>query len=303
MKRILWLILAVVLCLCCFSVIAEESIPEEPETGTAEGFTWKVLEDGTAEITGYTGEETDIAIPAEVDGLSVSRIGSWAFEKSAVARVEIPEGITAIGRYAFSECQVLSEIILPESLTSLGDCAFMLCSSLKSLTLPEALAEIGQNPICYCTSLTELYGLEEHPAFFLLDDALYERETRRLIARLCASEERIFEVWDECEIIGDYAFADNKHLVSVVLPESVKTVEDLVFFHCTGLQTVEFPDTVEFIGDAVFAQCIAVRAIAPEDSFAYRWMENAGISVLAAEPEETDTVEAPDPNDESEDAG
>ena len=303
MKRILWLILAVVLCLSCFSGVAEDIISEEPETGMAEGFTWKALEDGTAEITGYTGAETEIVIPAEVDGLPVSRIGAWAFEKSAVTRVEIPEGITSVGRYCFSECRDLAEIILPESLTSLGDCAFILCTSLKELTFPEALTEVGQNPICYCTGLTELKGLEANPVLVLTDNVLYDRENKRLIGRLCASEDRIFEVWDECEVIGDYAFADNKYLVSAVLPESVTVVGSYVFFHCTALQTVEFPGTVEVIGDGCFEQCIAVRMIAPEDSFAWTWAEANGMSTLAAETEETEGIEEPDPNAESEDAG
>ena len=189
----------------------------------------------------------------------MSRIGSFAFEKSAVTRVEIPEGVTAIGRFAFSECRDLASLTLPESLTSLGDCALMLCTSLHTLSIPEGLTEVGSNPFCYCTGLTELLGLEDHPALLFLDSA--------------------------------------------VLPESVKTVEDLVFFHCTALQTVEFPASVEFIGDACFAQCIAVRMIAPEGSYAWQWAQLNGMSVLAPEAEEPDEPENPDNPQESEDAG
>ena len=285
------------------AALAEAPVPEAPVTGTADGFTWKALEDGTAEITGYTGPETGIAVPAEVDGLPVSRIGAWAFEKSAVTRIEIPEGVTSVGRYCFSECRDLAEIVLPESLTSLGDCAFILCTSLTALTLPEALTEVGQNPFCYCTALTELEGLEANPALLFTDNALYDRENRRLIGRLCAAEERIFEVWDECEVIGDYALTDNKHLASAVLPESVTVVGSYAFFHCTGLQTVEFPGTVEAIGDGCFEQCIAVRMIAPEDSFAWKWAEARGMGILAPDTEEPAETGNPDSPLESEDAG
>ena len=304
MRRWMCFLLALsVVLLGAAAALAEAPVPEEPAAGTADGFTWKALEDGTAEITGYTGPETEIVIPAEAGGLKVTRIGNWAFEKSAVTRVEIPEGVTSVGRYCFSECRNLAEIILPESLTSLGDCAFILCTSLTALTLPEALTEVGQNPFCYCTALTELEGLEANPALVFTDNALYDRENRRLIARLCAAEERVFEVWDECEVIGDYAFADNKYLVSVVLPESVTAVGSYAFFHCTGLQTVEFPAAVEAIGDGCFEQCIAVRMIAPEDSFAWAWAEARGMGVLAPDAKEPDEPETPGSPLESEDAG
>lgn len=40
---------------------------------------YKILDDGTVEITGYTGSDTELIIPSEIDGKAVTSIGGWAF--------------------------------------------------------------------------------------------------------------------------------------------------------------------------------------------------------------------------------
>ena len=45
-------------------------------------FEYAVLEDGTAEITGYLGSGNTVTVPGTVDGLSVTSIGSRAFAVS-----------------------------------------------------------------------------------------------------------------------------------------------------------------------------------------------------------------------------
>ena len=97
------------------AALAEAPVPEEPAAGTADGFTWKALEDGTAEITGYTGPAAEVVIPAEAGGLPVSRIGAWAFEGCvSLTTVVIPESVAHIGCEAFRGCKSLKTIIAPE---------------------------------------------------------------------------------------------------------------------------------------------------------------------------------------------
>lgn len=51
--------------------------------------------------------------------------------------VTISEGVKKIGKYAFSGCSALTEIILPESVADIDDCAFWKCSGLKNIVIPE----------------------------------------------------------------------------------------------------------------------------------------------------------------------
>ncbi len=56
--------------------------------------------------------------------------------------VTIPEGVTKIGRCAFSGCTGLTSVTIPESVTEIGISAFSVCTGLTSVTIPEGVTKI-----------------------------------------------------------------------------------------------------------------------------------------------------------------
>jgi hypothetical protein len=82
------------------------------------------IKDGKAIITGYTGNETDIVIPAKIDGYTVDGIGESAFSKSKLTSVIISEGIRKIDWFAFYTVPSLARITLPTSIEEIGYAAF-----------------------------------------------------------------------------------------------------------------------------------------------------------------------------------
>ena len=64
--------------------------------------------DGGATITKYTGNDEDVAVPDMLGGYPVTAIGNEAFQfcRSPV-NVNIPEGVTKIGKQAFYSCKNL----------------------------------------------------------------------------------------------------------------------------------------------------------------------------------------------------
>ena len=124
----------------------------EPGEGESD-YTYNALDDGTIEITGYSGSAENIVIPAQIDGKSVTRIGNNAFEKSSAKEIVIPDSVTDIEQYAFEGCTSLSDITLPDSLTSIGLSAFESCTALTDIALPDSLTYIDGFAFANCTSL------------------------------------------------------------------------------------------------------------------------------------------------------
>ena len=122
MRKWVALILAAVLCLAALPAAAEEKTEESiPES---DGFRYRVLDDGTAEILEYVGKEYVSAIPETLDGYTVTSIGDEAFYHSyKVGELTIPDCVTHIGSSAFA-LSWLSSLEIPASVVSMGDNPF-----------------------------------------------------------------------------------------------------------------------------------------------------------------------------------
>lgn len=147
-------------------------------TGLYEGFKYNV-ENNEITITGYSGSETSIQIPATIHGKQVTKIQDNAFTSKKFASVVIPEGVTTLGKNAFranrsltqltlpstisvigqgafSMCESLVDVVIPEGVTQISTDAFNDCESLVNVTLPKSLRTIGSNAFADCTSLTTI---------------------------------------------------------------------------------------------------------------------------------------------------
>ena len=118
-----------------------------------------LLTDGTAELTNYTAYAKVLTVPAQIDGHAVVSIGRDAFTNSELlSNITLPDYLTTIGIDAFYECSSLTSITLPNSLTAIGDYAFQCCSALTSITLPNKLTSLGQSAFDGCSGLTSIYS-------------------------------------------------------------------------------------------------------------------------------------------------
>ena len=68
----------------------------------------------------------------------------------------IPNSVTSIYNYAFSDCRGLTSINIPGSVTTIGDHAFQDCSGLTSINIPDSVTSIYQAVFSGCTGLTSI---------------------------------------------------------------------------------------------------------------------------------------------------
>ena len=69
----------------------------------------------------------------------------------------IPNSVTTIEDYAFSDCTSLTSITIPNSVTSIGINAFRVCSSFTTITIPNSVTSIGNRAFDGCSSLNTIY--------------------------------------------------------------------------------------------------------------------------------------------------
>jgi hypothetical protein len=63
---------------------------------------------------------------------------------------KVPKGVQKIEKFAFRECNNISQIELPESVKELGEGAFIGCCELQKINLPINLEIIGE--ACFTNS-------------------------------------------------------------------------------------------------------------------------------------------------------
>ena len=124
---------------------------------TALAFTYNILLDGGAAITGYTGTLPPfLVIPPTIDGHPVTAIWDAAFTYTALIGLTLPDSVTAINGGAFEACPNLASITWGSGLTAIGVSVFNGCTSLVGIVIPAGVTFINAQAFYGCTSLASV---------------------------------------------------------------------------------------------------------------------------------------------------
>ncbi len=128
----------------------------QPTTGEDTSFSeYEINSNGV--ITRYLGTSKTLFIPENIQGVTVTGIGSRCFEGSSITAVQIPKTVKNVGAAAFKDCKKLVTVnfVDPSVDVVIENSAFKGCSSLKSIKLP-ITSSIGMSAFESCTSLKEI---------------------------------------------------------------------------------------------------------------------------------------------------
>ncbi len=103
-------------------------------------------------------------------------VGCCAFQQcSNLEFVVMPESLEEIGEWAFSECAV-QRIDLPDGLRAIGGCAFYACEELRTVTVDKDMDmhHVGPAVFAHCYKLEEFYvRMEEEAEKSRMDSEYY----------------------------------------------------------------------------------------------------------------------------------
>ena len=89
---------------------------------------------------------------------SVTTISDWTFsECSKLNRISIPDSVNEIGEGAFCNCKLLDELVVPDTVDKIDDCAFRGCESLERILIPSSVVELGWGLFDDCSDKLVVY--------------------------------------------------------------------------------------------------------------------------------------------------
>ncbi len=278
-----------------FSESASITASAESDTKKSGDFEYRILDDGTAEITKYNGKATKLTISSSIGGKIVTGIGERAFyECTSITSVTIPKSVKCIGEGSFDNCSSLKSVNIPSGVTNIEDGAFYNCKSLASLTIQKGVESIGGSAFQYCTSLKSVTVPNSVKSIgegaFSGCTNLTNVTIQKGVTSICDSAfygcKNLTSVTipNSVKIIGNYAFDETKWLGiqqkknplvvvngilidgktckgKVTIPSSVTSIGVNAFYECTSLTSITIPKNVKIIGDSTFCRCTSLTNV------------------------------------------
>jgi len=149
----------------------------------------------------------------------------YSDETTEITNLVIPEGVTSIGNFTFTDCFGLTSVTIGDGVISIGDDAFYNCSGLASVAIGDGVTSIGDDAFYNCSGLASV------------------------------------TIGDGVTSIGEFAFRGCSSLTSIIIPNSVTSIGKDAFDRCYGLTSVTFGNGVTDIGDAAFYECSSLTSI------------------------------------------
>ncbi len=204
---------------------------------------------------------------------NITQIGKYAFCACGIESFDVPSGVTRIENNTFSSCDRLKEIQLPAGLKEIEDEAFSGCDNLTSLMIPDSVMNIGERVFLNCNDglFTRIDGLlyvdnwvvgvedKEITSANIINDAVGIAGGSFALCRNLTD----ITIPEGVKDIGSGAFVEC-NLVSVKIPNGLTIIKKSVFANCSNLVSVRIPESVTRIEDYAFVGCKFTNIIIPD---------------------------------------
>ena len=248
---------------------------------------------GTIEITGYSGNNSELKIIDNINGNPVTRLADNAFKNCKnLTKVVVPDSVVNMGDYVFYGCVNLDEINIPDDMNYIGKYSFdntkilnnqsetlkyignwvIDCKNVEDVSIKNGTRGIAGRAFEYCTKLKNIIIPEgvvriSVDAFYYCSNltSITLPDSLKYISWYafgwCTNLESI-TIPSGVTWVGDDAFAYCRKLKSISIPQGVSQISHWIFYDCTNLESITIYDGIEFIGIYAFYDCTKLKEIA-----------------------------------------
>lgn len=251
----------------------------------------------------YMGTDTNVVVPDTLDGVPVKVLYMSCLGSSdTLTSVVLPDSVTVLRNGALSFCENLTQITLSENLISIGRGCLGSNYALTEITIPASVCYMRGDP-WYDT----LHRVGEEPSLVKMpyeplaeDNFEFDPDTRTITAYTGTAVDVIIPrtiggvpveniSYNAFECARDYLtseMATNQEegdwipMRCLILPETLKSIEDSAFMDCHDLETVICYAPLENTNNGVFQELqglktvIFVNGVRQMDNYLFNYCKN-----------------------------
>lgn len=242
---------------------------------------------------------TEIAIPSTVKVLDNETFKNCENLESVefVTVQGVAWELKKIGYSAFANCKKLKEIELPESVDILDENAFLYCSSLERIATQGnesgalVVRSIGFAAFRYAfLAPSTFYGVVNSPIVVRLEGVesmdekafLGSNVTELYISNIFADESNGTSARELKEILRE-TFQECKFLTTLVLPDTVESIENYAVAKCDKLTAFRMPKAISLINSYAFSDCPELTVLNDNDENIMEFSHGVRIGASAFE--------------------
>nr|WP_081794762.1 leucine-rich repeat protein [[Eubacterium] cellulosolvens] len=181
----------------------------------------------------------------------IQEIGGYAFFKTNIEKVVLPNSLGRIENGSFEGCEQLKNIELPSNLTYIGANAFEDCKQLKSIEFPPNLSCLGGGAFAG-SGLTSVTLPEKIPFLTGIEreQFAYCKELKKVI------------ILPKTLDLGWFMFSGCTSLEEVVFPDRWNgKFHGCAFSECENLKELDFPEGIEYLTSSEWTGCKNLKVL------------------------------------------
>ncbi len=216
---------------------------------------------------------------------NLTELNNNVLQRTRITKIDIPDGVTSIGRMAFFKCKQLTEINIPDKVETIGNLAFCDCDALTTINFGAGISSISITTFSHdyywtedytgCTPTNiydengkaldittqieefkgqtfkgDKYDMKRVLDTVVCDGIIYKTSGTAGEAYVCGYTENI---GSDSTIREQVSFGN--------VPCKVVSIGKEAFANCKVLESVTIPDSVTDIGEYAFVNCTSLDTI------------------------------------------
>ena len=213
-------------------------------------------ENGEITLTKFKGGITDVIIPANINGVAVTKLADGIFRNNTkITSVTFDGTFENYDAKLFQGCTSLRSLVI----SGLYDKQLYYLFGDSINKIPESFVEImfAENSN-YVDGTIFKNEVANHIVTYVIPDGTTEIKDSQFSGYGCM---QAVSIPDSVTSIGYQAFSGCLKLTSVIIPSSVTSIGMRAFSGCSGLTSVTIPDSVTSIGYQAFSSCSGLRSV------------------------------------------